>query len=287
MAATPSGIFKKFLKQAMSANCDLLAHSIKGALLNAATPLFGATGWGTYADVSGEITGTGYTAGGKVLAGMSLTLTDANSWATAWAPNTAYTVGQIVKPIVGNGFVYRCDVAGTSQGAVVPTSATNASPAVVTAAAHGLVTGNGVTITGVTGETNLNVTGGLAVVLNSSTYNLMTAATLALVNGNGAFGGAPTIAVAWPTQIGQSVNDGGVTWTCYAATVLSVNFTAPSWAGFTGTADALLIYDNTTGSGTSPLAAPVIAVCAFGSQTLTGGTLTVSGDATAFYLDLG
>src|SRR5690242_6592665 len=68
-----------------------------------------------YSDVSAsEITGTGYTAGGVAVSGNAITATAANSWGTTWAANTAYSLGQIVKPITGNGYAYRCSVAGTS-----------------------------------------------------------------------------------------------------------------------------------------------------------------------------
>lgn len=65
-------------------------------------------------DVSAdEMSGTGYTAGGETLT-CSVVRTAANSWGTNWAASTAYNVGDIVKPVSGNGFVYRAVVAGTS-----------------------------------------------------------------------------------------------------------------------------------------------------------------------------
>jgi hypothetical protein len=287
MSATPTGIFSKGKKQLFTANIDLLGDTLKAILVNAASPTFTSSGWGSYSDVTGELTtGGGYTSGGVTLSGKTLTLTDANSWGTSWAANTAYTVGQIVKPVSGNGYVYRCVVSGTSGGGVAPTGGTNASPIVVTAAAHGLSTGNAITIASVTGNTNMNAAS-LAVVLNSSTYNLMNPSTLALINGNGAFGGSPTIVPTWPTTIGQQFTDGGVTWVCFASTVLSFTFTAPSWSGFTGTADAIIVYKSGTGTGTSPLANPLICCNGFGTTTLAAGTLTVNADATAFILDLG
>ena len=68
-------------------------------------------------DLSNELsTGSGYTAGGLTVSGQSVTKVAANSWAQVAATSTAYTVGQIVRPSSGNGYVYACAVAGTSGG---------------------------------------------------------------------------------------------------------------------------------------------------------------------------
>src|SRR4051812_34145054 len=69
-----------------------------------------------FSDVTNEITGTGYVAGGATLASKTITYTAANSWATAAATTTAYAVGDIVRPAAGNAHLYRCIVAGTSGG---------------------------------------------------------------------------------------------------------------------------------------------------------------------------
>lgn len=69
-------------------------------------------------DVTNEVTGTGYTAGGATLASKTITYTAADSWATARANTTAYTLGQIVRPATGNGHLYRAIVAGTSGGSI-------------------------------------------------------------------------------------------------------------------------------------------------------------------------
>ena len=67
-----------------------------------------------------EITGTGYTAGGQALTSVTATTTVANSWGTSWVVTTAYTVGAIVRPSAGNGFLYQAATAGTS-GSSTPT----------------------------------------------------------------------------------------------------------------------------------------------------------------------
>jgi len=66
--------------------------------------------------VANEVSGTGYTANGALLASKTLTLTAANSWATTAATSTAYTAGRIVRPSAGNGYLYRATVGGTSAG---------------------------------------------------------------------------------------------------------------------------------------------------------------------------
>jgi hypothetical protein len=63
-------------------------------------------------------TAGGYTVGGVVPGSATRTYTAANSWSTSRANSTAYTVGQIVRPATGNGFLYRCAVAGTSGGSI-------------------------------------------------------------------------------------------------------------------------------------------------------------------------
>lgn len=70
----------------------------------------------TFADVTNEVSGTGYTAGGVTLGSKTITYTAANSWGTTWAASTAYSVGQVVRPTTGNGRLYMCIVAGTSAG---------------------------------------------------------------------------------------------------------------------------------------------------------------------------
>lgn len=67
--------------------------------------------------LTNELTTTGgYTAGGATVSSPTVTYTAANSWATTAATSTAYTLGRVVRPSTGNGFLYRAAVAGTSGG---------------------------------------------------------------------------------------------------------------------------------------------------------------------------
>jgi hypothetical protein len=67
-----------------------------------------------------EITGTGYVSGGNELTGVSVTLTQANSWGPTWSANTGYYYGQIVKPLASpNGLLFRAIGSGTSGAAGV------------------------------------------------------------------------------------------------------------------------------------------------------------------------
>jgi hypothetical protein len=72
-------------------------------------------------DLTNEVAnGNGYTTGGAALAGVALAVVD-DSALTAWATGTAYKVGQVRRPTSANGYVYRCVVAGTSDGTTEPT----------------------------------------------------------------------------------------------------------------------------------------------------------------------
>lgn len=234
-----------------------------------------------YSDISGNeiANGNGYTTGGTTLTSVTVTKTAANSWGTTSAANTVYSLNSIVIPIVANTYAYVASVAGTSGGNVVPTAGTNASPIVVTAAAHGLATGNVVTISGVTGNTNMNGTYGV-IVLSSSTYNLYNTSTLALINGNGTFGGTVTIAVGWPTVRGETVTDGTVEWTCAGQSIVSLSSANPSWTSATITAYGAVIYYSTGTGSTSTL----IGYLDFGgAQSSSSATFTVDIPSNGIY----
>lgn len=81
-------------------------------------------------DVTNEVSGAGYTAGGLALSAKTLTVTAANDWAKQRANATAYAVNEVVRPAAANGFLYRCVVAGTSGGSA-PTYPTTIGDRVV------------------------------------------------------------------------------------------------------------------------------------------------------------
>lgn len=98
-----------------NAPIDLLSDTLKCMLLtNAYTPNLDTHKYKS--DLTNEISGTGYTAGGATLGSPALTYTPADSWATARANSTAYALGDIVRPSTGNGHLYMAIVAGTSAG---------------------------------------------------------------------------------------------------------------------------------------------------------------------------
>jgi hypothetical protein len=92
---------------------DWLSDTVKAALVSSSYA-YNLDTHETFADVTNEITGTGYSAGGATLGSKTVTYTAANSWASQWAGSTAYAVGDIVRPTTGNGHLYRCIVAGTT-----------------------------------------------------------------------------------------------------------------------------------------------------------------------------
>lgn len=99
---------------------DFLSDTIKAALLSSSyTPALDTHE--TYSDLTNEVTGTGYSAGGATLATKTITTTPANSWATTWAAGTAYAAGDIIRPTSGNGKLYRAITAGTSHASTEPT----------------------------------------------------------------------------------------------------------------------------------------------------------------------
>jgi hypothetical protein len=109
---------------------DYLSDTIK-CLLTTSTYAPNLDTHETKADVTNEVSGTGYTARGTSLASKTIVYTAANSWGTQWAVGTAYAVGDIVRPTAGNGHLYRCIVAGTSHASVQPTWPTVSGQTVV------------------------------------------------------------------------------------------------------------------------------------------------------------
>lgn len=70
----------------------------------------------TYSDLTNEVSGTGYSAGGATVGTKTITTTAANSWGVTWAATTAYTAGDVIRPTTGNGKLYVAITSGTSGG---------------------------------------------------------------------------------------------------------------------------------------------------------------------------
>lgn len=92
---------------------DYLSDTIK-CMLTTSTYAPNLSTHETKSDVTNEVSGTNYTAGGVALGSKTITVTDANSWGVSRANSTAYVVGDVFRPASANGFLYMVVVAGTS-----------------------------------------------------------------------------------------------------------------------------------------------------------------------------
>lgn len=70
----------------------------------------------------------------------------------------------------------------------------------------------------------------------------------------------------WPTVIGTTVTDGGVTWECVGRRVLVLTGTFPSWTSSTITARYLVLHDHTPATDATR---PLIGLVDFGSSVAT------------------
>lgn len=122
---------------------DYLSDTVK-ALLCTNAYAFNLDTHETKADITNEVVGTGYVAGGTTLGSKTITYTAADSWGTARANTTGYLVGDIVRPATPNGHLYRCIIAGTSGGSP-PTFPTVSGNTVADGSVTWAETGRGVT----------------------------------------------------------------------------------------------------------------------------------------------
>ena len=173
---------------------------------------------------------------------------------------------------------------GTAAKAI--TGATNATPIVITATAHGYANGDWVQIIGVGGNTNAN---GVFKVANqaANTFELTDPTTGANIAGSGAYTSGGYVINMDTVQFHSSVSSGIVatssalsskTSTLGVLDAADVTFTA---VGSGAACDALLLWKDTTVSGTSPL------ILLIGSATglpvtPNGGDITVTFDNGAF-----
>ena len=163
---------------------------------------------------------------------------------------------------------------------VTITNATNATPIVVTADAHGLVTGDAISISGITGNTNAN--GYFKITrLTADTFSLQNYSTGADIAGNGAYGGTP-VATAGIVQAGQVMLMLGGS---IRMSAVSDNDSGISLAGFRSFAFGSGIGGDTSGTVT---AANVSATAAVSGSTLNifgGGVIKFYG-STSYDLGL-
>lgn len=108
--------YRQALAKFMNHEVDVDSDTLKWTLHTSTyTPNFDTHAY--VSDLTNELsTGGGYTSGGLTATGVAITYTAANSWSVQRANSTAYAVGDVVRPATGNGFLYRCVVAGTSAG---------------------------------------------------------------------------------------------------------------------------------------------------------------------------
>ena len=112
-----SGWYAKGLQHALEGLVDLdAASNLKAALvlntysLNQDTNEF----FDTHVNAD-ETSGSGYTDGGEVVTGAAVSVIDDSS-VSVWTGSTQYEIGDLVRPVAANGYVYRCVVASTSGG---------------------------------------------------------------------------------------------------------------------------------------------------------------------------
>lgn len=158
----------------------------------------------------GGLTGPvgGLTAGRVVLSGGATQVSD-DAGLTYDAATDTLTAGTVAQDVST-----ATTVRVTSPAALTVTGSTNATPIVVTAVGHGLVTGDLVSISGITGNTNAN---GLRLVtrLTADTFSLQDL-TGADVAGNGTHGGTP-VAVSGIVLAGRVLaSSTGITQPAYS-----------------------------------------------------------------------
>lgn len=115
-------LFGSFLVKALNKEVDFDDTNVK--LMLATSSYTPAPDTHDYKDdVTNEVSGTGYTAGGAAVTTPTFAYVPAAS-ATAHATSTAYQLGDIVRPSTSNGHVYICVAAGTSDGSAPTWSTT-------------------------------------------------------------------------------------------------------------------------------------------------------------------
>ncbi len=107
--------YRQALAKALNKEIDLDSDSLVWTL-HTSTYSPNADTHAYVSDLTNELsTAGGYTSGGLAASSLTRAYTAADSWGTARANSTAYAVDDVVRPSTGNGYLYRCAVAGTSH----------------------------------------------------------------------------------------------------------------------------------------------------------------------------
>lgn len=147
------------------------------------------------------------------------------------------------------------------------TGSTNATPIEITAAAHGLYTGDNVSISGITGNTNAN--GFFKITkTGANTFTLQNYSTGADIAGNGAHGGTP-VAVAGIVQAQRVlVGDG-------TAAAPSFGTTSYAGTGLSFPSGYPTLYKDTEAVAAFPASANTSSAATFASRSLTFGAASM------------
>jgi hypothetical protein len=118
----------------------------------------------------------------------------------------------------------------------------------------------------------------------ASSHNYVSGDVVKPVGGNGYLymcvvaGESGGSAPSFPTVIGETVTDGGVTWCCMGKVITVFSSAAVSWTGATFTAYYAVLYDAQSGTYSSE---PLINLQTFATaESVTGATFTLTPDST-------
>lgn len=127
--AVTTGWFGNGLLRLANGNIDLDTNSLKVALIDDTYDpvanadsliLWDPAGNGTQDPKASEVSGTtNYTAGGQALTSVNVDLRQDTDM-TAWAADTTYDVGDLVRPVSANGYIYRCIASAGQSGSTEP-----------------------------------------------------------------------------------------------------------------------------------------------------------------------
>jgi hypothetical protein len=109
--------YGKFFASLANKEVDFNSDALKLALVSSGYT-FDHDAHDYFNDITNEVTGTGYTAGGAAVASPTLSYVAANSWTVSRANSTTYAAGDVVRPATGNGYLYQALTSGTTAGSI-------------------------------------------------------------------------------------------------------------------------------------------------------------------------